>query len=118
MKRDGPLLQRRITQEFCEPFVTDRLNFRPHEGSHFADLGEKILQPTHPREVFREAIAVRAAAIVLFHNHPSGDPWPSPSDIALTRRLMDAGRIVGIEVVDHLILADTDFVSMRKAELV
>lgn len=71
-----------------------------------------------PRDVFREATFAGASAVVVFHNHPSGDPWPSTSDIELTRRLMDAGRIVGIEVVDHLILADTDFVSLRKAELV
>lgn len=69
----------------------------------------------HPREVFREAAAASAAAIVLFHNHPSGDPTPSPDDVALTRRLADAGEIMGIEVLDHLILGDGRFFSMRDA---
>ena len=69
----------------------------------------------HPREVFREAAAASAAAIVLFHNHPSGDPTPSPDDVALTRRLADAGEIMGIEVLDHLILGDGRFFSMREA---
>jgi DNA repair protein RadC len=69
----------------------------------------------HPREVFREAAAASAAAIVLFHNHPSGDPMPSPDDVALTRRLADAGDIMGIAVVDHLILGDGRFFSMREA---
>jgi DNA repair protein RadC len=60
----------------------------------------------HPREVFREAASASAAAIVLFHNHPSGDPVPSPDDLELTMRMVNAGDIMGIEVVDHLILAD------------
>jgi DNA repair protein RadC len=65
----------------------------------------------HPREVFREA----AAAIVLFHNHPSGDPTPSPDDFVLTARMVDAGDIMGITVVDHLILADQRFYSFVEA---
>jgi DNA repair protein RadC len=69
----------------------------------------------HPREVFREAAAASAAAVVLFHNHPSGDPTPSPDDIALTRRLADAGEIMGIEVLDHLILGEHRYFSMREA---
>jgi DNA repair protein RadC len=69
----------------------------------------------HPREVFRAAAAASAAAIVLFHNHPSGDPTPSPDDLALTQRLADAGEIMGIEVLDHLILGDGRFFSMRDA---
>ena len=69
----------------------------------------------HPREVFREAIAGRAAAIVLFHNHPSGDPRPSADDIELTARLSDAGEVVGIEVLDHLILADQRYYSFMEA---
>ena len=69
----------------------------------------------HPREVFREAAAASAAAIVLFHNHPSGDPTPSPDDFSLTARMVDAGDIMGIIVVDHLILADQHFFSFVEA---
>ena len=66
----------------------------------------------HPREVFREAASASAAAIVLFHNHPSGDPTPSPDDLALTTRMVSAGDIMGIDVVDHLILADQRYFSL------
>jgi DNA repair protein RadC len=59
-----------------------------------------------PREVFAPAIACRAAAVVLVHNHPSGDPQPSASDLALTRQLAEAGRTLCIRLVDHLVLAD------------
>jgi DNA repair protein RadC len=65
-----------------------------------------------PREVFREAAASRASALVLFHNHPSGDPTPSPADFRTTRRMVLAGRIVGIHVVDHLVLADAAYSSI------
>jgi DNA repair protein RadC len=68
----------------------------------------------HPREVFRAASAGGAAAIVLFHNHPSGDPTPSPDDVALTRRLRAAGELMGIDVIDHVILADTRYFSFRE----
>ena len=69
----------------------------------------------HPREVFREAASASAAAIVLFHNHPSGDPTPSQDDLALTTRMVSAGSIMGIEVVDHLILADQRYFSLVEA---
>ena len=69
----------------------------------------------HPREVFREAIGASASAIILFHNHPSGDPKPSPDDVALTRRFIAAGEIMGISVIDHLILIDRGFHSLRDA---
>lgn len=69
----------------------------------------------HPREVFRDAIAGRAAAIVLFHNHPSGDPRPSADDVALTARLVGAGHVIGIDVLDHLILADQRYYSFAEA---
>ena len=69
----------------------------------------------HPREVFREAAAASAAAIVLFHNHPSGDPSPSPDDLLLTTRMVNAGDIMGIDVVDHLILADQRYFSLVEA---
>lgn len=69
----------------------------------------------HPREVFREATAASAASIVLFHNHPSGDPTPSPDDVLLTRRLATAGDIMGIPVFDHLVLGDGSYVSLRES---
>jgi len=68
----------------------------------------------HPREVFREAAAARAAGIVLFHNHPSGDPTPSGDDVILTRRLVQAGELMGIDVLDHLILTSTRYASLRE----
>ena len=78
-------------------------------------IGSLDATVVHPREVFREAAAASAAAIVLFHNHPSGDPTPSPDDLALTTRMVDAGGIMGIDVVDHLILADQRYFSLVEA---
>jgi DNA repair protein RadC len=69
----------------------------------------------HPREVFREAIAASATCIVLFHNHPSGDPTPSQDDFLLTTRMINAGDIMGIAVADHVILADQRYYSMVEA---
>lgn len=68
----------------------------------------------HPREVFREATSSRAAGIVLFHNHPSGDPEPSADDLALTRRMVAAGELMGIDVLDHLVLTATRYASIRE----
>ena len=78
-------------------------------------LGTLDSSPAHPREVFREATAASAAAVVLFHNHPSGDPMPSSDDCDLTARLLEAGRIIGIKVLDHIILADTKYFSFKEA---
>jgi DNA repair protein RadC len=72
----------------------------------------------HPREVFREATAAGAAALMLFHNHPSGDPEPSAEDIQLTRRLVAAGVLMGIDVIDHLILADVRYCSLKEKGLI
>jgi DNA repair protein RadC len=69
-----------------------------------------------PRDVFREAALGGAAAIVVFHNHPSGDPQPSPDDVALTQRLVAAGILMGIDVVDHLILGDVRYCSFKETD--
>lgn len=71
----------------------------------------------HPREVFRAAIAEAAAGIILVHNHPSGDPTPSPEDRAVTRQLVDAGRLLDLPVYDHVILAGDRFLSFASAGL-
>lgn len=68
----------------------------------------------HPREVFQQAVACRAAALVLFHNHPSGDPEPSAEDLSLTRRLGAAGELMGIEILDHLVLGAGRYVSLKQ----
>lgn len=68
----------------------------------------------HPREVFRKAIQRSASAVILVHNHPSGDPTPSPEDIAVTRRVIEAGRIVGVDVLDHIVIGDGRYVSLRE----
>ena len=71
----------------------------------------------HPREVFRAAIVENAAAVVLVHNHPSGDPSPSPDDREVTRQLAEAGRLIGIPVVDHIVIGDGRYVSFVEAGL-
>ena len=75
-------------------------------------IGSLDTTVVHPREVFREAAAAAAAAIVLFHNHPSGDPTPSADDLVLTHRMLSAGMVMGIDVVDHIILADQRYCSL------
>ena len=60
----------------------------------------------HPRELFKDAVRVSAASVVVVHNHPSGDPTPSGADIQLTRRLVKAGDVLGVEVLDHVVLGD------------
>jgi DNA repair protein RadC len=77
-------------------------------------VGSLDASVVHPREVFREATMVGAAAMVLFHNHPSGDPTPSHDDVALTERLMRAGELMGIYVIDHVIVAESRYHSMRE----
>ena len=68
----------------------------------------------HPREVFQEAVLARAAALIVFHNHPSGDPEPSAEDLALTRRLSAAGALMGIELLDHVIVGAAGWVSLKE----
>ena len=68
----------------------------------------------HPREVFRDAIREAAASVMFIHNHPSGDPNPSRDDINITKRLVETGRIVGINVLDHIIIADAAYLSLME----
>jgi DNA repair protein RadC len=67
-----------------------------------------------PRDVFRHALHDHAASVIVFHNHPSGDPTPSPQDMAFTRQLIDSGRTLGVDVLDHLVVASSGFVSFKQ----
>ena len=68
----------------------------------------------HPREVFEPAITRGVAAIILLHNHPSGDPNPSKDDLEITKQLIDSGKILGIEVLDHIIIGKGKYCSLRE----
>lgn len=68
----------------------------------------------HPREVFREAFRRSAASLICFHNHPSGDPTPSREDIEVTKRLAECGKMLGIDMLDHIIIGDQKFISLKE----
>ncbi|CAM3458070.1 RadC family protein [Cytobacillus oceanisediminis] len=77
-------------------------------------IGSLNASIVHPREVFKEAFRRSAASIICIHNHPSGDPTPSREDIEVTKRLAEAGKIIGIDVLDHLIIGENKFVSLKE----
>lgn len=77
-------------------------------------VGSLSASIVHPREVFQRAILANAASVILAHNHPSGDPAPSPEDIELTRRLVDAGRLLDIALLDHVVVGDGCFCSLKE----
>lgn len=98
-----------------EHFVCLFLNTKNHViGQETLSMGSLNSSIVHPREVFRAAIKCSSASIICAHNHPSGDPTPSPEDISLTSRLHQAGEIIGIDVLDHLIIGDSSFVSLKE----
>jgi len=80
-------------------------------------IGSLDTSIVHPREVFKEAISASAASCIFVHNHPSGDPEPSEDDIKLTKRLAEAGEIVGIDVLDHIIISDKKYLSIKREGL-
>ena len=101
-----------------EAFYVLTLNVRNHIiDSHLVTLGVADACLVHPREVFRPAISDGAASVIVAHNHPSGDPSPSSNDLRITKQLIDAGEIIGIEVMDHVILGRGQHLSLRESGL-
>lgn len=82
-------------------------------GESVLSLGTVNTTLVSPREVFVEALRRNAVAVILLHNHPSGDPTPSKQDILITRRVTEAGRLIGVELLDHIIIGDNCFISLR-----
>ena len=81
---------------------------------HEISRGTLNASMVHPREVFKPAVLHNAAAVICFHNHPSGEPKPSKEDIETTNRLVEAGKIMGIEVLDHIIVGDDKYTSLKE----
>ena len=105
-------------QEQKEHFAILLLNTKNHIlGLKDISIGNLSSSVVHPREVFETAILHHSAAIILLHNHPSGDPTPSKEDIAVTHRLMKASNIMDIPILDHIILGNGRFVSMKEKDL-
>ncbi|WP_410772109.1 RadC family protein [Fontibacillus sp. BL9] len=101
-----------------EHFVCLFLNTKNHIiAQETLSIGSLNASIVHPREVFRAAIKCSSASVVCAHNHPSGDPTPSPEDIRMTERLCKAGDIVGIDVLDHIVIGDGKFVSLKEQGL-
>lgn len=98
-----------------EHFVALYLNVKNqilHKQTIF--VGSLNASIVHPRELFRVAIRRAAASIIVAHNHPSGNPTPSPEDIEVTKRLIEAGHILGVDLLDHLIIGDHQFISLKE----
>ncbi|MBQ7479341.1 MAG: DNA repair protein RadC [Selenomonadaceae bacterium] len=108
----------RFRFEQKEHFAVMLLNTKNHIlGLTDVSVGSLSASIVHPREVFQTALRYAAAAMILVHNHPSGDPSPSREDINVTQRLVKAGKIMDIPVLDHIILGDNRFVSIKEKGL-
>ena len=115
VNRYQPLL-RDVHQEIFKVILLDSANHIIGEK----EISRGILNSSlaHPREVFRHAILAPAASIILLHNHPSGNPEPSTEDIQITKQIVEAGKVVGIPVHDHIIIAGTRFTSFAERGLI
>jgi len=101
-----------------EHFVVLALDARNKPiGANTVSIGSVSASLVHPREVMKFAILANASSIILAHNHPSNDTSPSKDDIELTSRLVKAGELIGIEVLDHLVVAGEDFLSLKEKGL-
>jgi DNA repair protein RadC len=103
-------LMRDLRKEVFKILLLNRANRFVKEV--FISEGTLDASVVHPRDVFREALLEPAAGIILIHNHPSGNPSPSDEDLRITKQLVEAGRLLGIKVYDHIILAGETYVSL------
>jgi DNA repair protein RadC len=115
----APALVSLLQHEAVEVFVVLCLSTKRRVLGYY-EVSRGTLDSTlvHPRDVFKVAVLANAAAIIAAHNHPSGDPSPTREDLAVTRRLVSAGEILGIEVLDHIVIGDEGWVSLHGAKLI
>lgn len=110
------LIKSKLKDYHKEHFYIIVLNSRNWSVAEVS-IGSLNASIVHPREVFAEAIKNKAASVIFVHNHPSGDPEPSEGDLVTTKRLVEAGKILEIEVVDHIIITKTGFISFKEKNL-
>lgn len=103
---------RNLAQEHFVALFLNTKNQIIHRQTLF--IGSLNASIVHPRELFREAVRRSAASVLVCHNQPSGDPTPSQEDILVTKRLVESGKIIGIEVIDHLVIGNERFVSLKQ----
>ncbi|WP_078556898.1 RadC family protein [Bacillus alkalicellulosilyticus] len=103
---------RSLSQEHFVILLLNTKNHVLHRQTIF--IGSLNASLVHPREVFKESFRRSAASIIALHNHPSGDPGPSREDIEVTKRLAECGKLLGIELLDHIIIGDRKFVSLKE----
>jgi DNA repair protein RadC len=108
----------KIGKEKKEYFMIICLDTRNQLIIDEVSVGTLNASLVHPREVFQKAIINNSSHVIIAHNHPSGDPTPSPEDIATTKRLCEAGQILGIAVTDHVVVAQNSFTSFRERGLI
>ena len=109
------LVKGRLAGKKEEHFLAVFLNIRSHViKTEEISVGSLDASIVHPRELFKKAMKATAASVVLVHNHPSGDPEPSNEDIQLTKRLVEVGELMGIAVLDHVIVGEDTFISMKR----
>jgi len=106
------VLMRDLKQEHFIAMFLNTKNQVIHRQTIF--IGSLNASIVHPREVYKEAVKRSAASVICAHNHPSGDPTPSQEDIHVTRRLTECGKMLGIELLDHLVIGDRNFVSLKE----
>ncbi len=111
------LIKSKLKDYHREHFYIIALNSRNHSIAEVS-VGSLNASVVHPREVFVEAIKSKAATVIFVHNHPSGDPEPSEDDLAITKRLVETGKIMGIEISDHIIVTKNGFFSFKKKNLI
>jgi DNA repair protein RadC len=116
-KKVFQLIKSRLKDYHKEHFYIIALNSRNHSLAEVS-VGSLNASIVHPREVFAEAIKNKAASVIFSHNHPSGDTEPSEDDIVMTKRLVEAGKILGIEVIDHIIVTKNSFSSFKEKGLI
>lgn len=113
-----PVLESELSELGYEKFIALALNTKNHVTAVLpVSSGSLNASIVHPRELFQRAILANCASLILAHNHPSGDPAPSPEDIALTRKLIEAGLLLDIPVLDHIVLGYGRFVSFKERGL-